>query len=78
MIACPVTARAAVREQTLAFGDDKGPVLWLANLAPAPLDVAVKGLQDSEVVASHGDEATFTCLARYLLAMAPARSIPPR
>ena len=71
-----VTAAAPARVQAFAFESDTGPVLWLANLTPAPQGVTVMGLEDHKVVASHGSEATFTSIARDPLAMAPANASP--
>ncbi len=64
------------RVQALAFEDDRGPVVWLANLTSTLLGVTVKGLPDHQVVSSHGNLATFDSLARDPLAMAPANANP--
>ncbi len=71
-----VAAADPARVQALAFEDDAGPVLWLANLTPTPQGVTVKGLQDQRVVASHGNTQTFTSLARDPLAMSSANASP--
>ncbi len=71
-----VAASDPARVRAIAFEDDRGPVLWLANLTPAPQGVTVKGLPHDQAAASHGNMETFTSLARDPLAMSSANASP--